>query len=74
MSWMVTQLYSDVASRPTRGRRAAHLSVARLQSAAAGSNLLEAKRSVLGAHFSVDTYSETRTAVTAAVAKQIVTL
>ena len=28
---MVTQLYSVVASRPTRGQRAAHLSVAKLQ-------------------------------------------
>ena len=32
MSRMVTQLYSDVASRPTRGRQAARLSLARLQS------------------------------------------
>ena len=31
MSWMVIQLYSDVASHPSRGRRAARLSVARQQ-------------------------------------------
>ena len=31
MSWMVAQLYIVVASRPTRGQREAHLSVARLQ-------------------------------------------
>ena len=56
MSWMATQLYSGVASRPTRGRRATRLSVARLQSAGAGSGL-GTKRSALGAHLSVDTYS-----------------
>ena len=39
MSRMVTQLHSDVASRPTHNRRAARLSVARLQSAGAGSGL-----------------------------------
>ena len=39
MSWMVTQLYSDVASRPTRSRRAAVLSVTGLQPAGAGSGL-----------------------------------
>ena len=43
MSWMVTQLYSDVASRPTRGRS---LSVTRLQSVGAGSGL-ETNRSAL---------------------------
>ena len=36
MSWMVTQRYSDVSSRLTRGRRAARLSVATLQTAGAG--------------------------------------
>ena len=35
MRWMVTQLYSDVASRPTRGRQEARLSVARRKSAGA---------------------------------------
>ena len=55
MSWMGTQLYSGVASRPTRSRRVASLSVARLQSAGAGSDL-ETKRSALGAHPSVRTY------------------
>ena len=55
MSWMVTQLYSDVASHPTRSRRAARLSVARLQPAGAGSGL-ETKGGALGAHLSVDTY------------------
>ena len=58
MSWMVTQLYSVVASRPTRGQRAAHLSVARLQQQSSGAGLgLETKRSALGVHLSVDTYS-----------------
>ena len=58
MSWMVTQLYSVVASRPTLGPRAAHLSVARPQQKSAGAGLgLETKRSALGAHLSVDTYS-----------------
>ena len=52
----MTQLYSDAASRPTRGRRAARLSVARLQSAAAASGL-ETKRSALGGYLSIDTYS-----------------
>ena len=55
VSWMVTQLDSDVASRPTRSRREARLSVARLQSAGAGSGL-ETKRSALGTHLFVDTY------------------
>ena len=63
MSWMVTQLYSDVASRPTCSRRTTPLSVARLQSAGAGSGL-ETKRSALGADLSVDTYcSQTAAAV-----------
>ena len=58
MSWMVTQLYSVVASRPTCGQRAAHLSVARLQQQSAGVGLgLETKRSALCANLSVDTYS-----------------
>ena len=56
MSWIVTQLYSDVASRPTRDRRAARVSVARLQSAGAGSSL-ETKRSALVEDLSVDIYS-----------------
>ena len=56
MSWMVTQLYSDVASRPTLGRRAARLSAARLQSAGAGSGE-DTKRSALSAHLSMDTYA-----------------
>ena len=43
-----TQRYSDVASHPTRSRRAARLPVVRLQSAGAGSGL-ETKRSALGA-------------------------
>ena len=47
MSWMVTERYSDVASCPTRGRRAALLSVARLQSAGVGSGL-ETKRRARG--------------------------
>ena len=55
MSWKVTQLYSDVASRPTLGRRAARPSVARLQSPGAGSGL-ETKRSALGTHLFVDAY------------------
>ena len=41
---MVTQLYSDVASRPTRNRWATRLSVARPQSAGADAGL-ETKRS-----------------------------
>ena len=49
-------IISDVASHPPRSRQAARLSVAKLQSAGAGSGL-EAKRSALGAHLSVDTYS-----------------
>ena len=54
MSWMVTQLYRDVASHPTRSRPAARLSVARPQSAGAGS-ALETKRGAIDAHLSVDT-------------------
>ena len=61
--WMVTQLYSEVASHPARNRRAARLSVARLQSVGAGSGL-ETKKSSLGAHLSVDTYSQTTAAAT----------
>ena len=49
----MTQLYSDVVSPPTHGRRVALFSVARLQSAGAGSGL-ETKRSALGAHVSVN--------------------
>ena len=56
MSWMVTQLDSDVTSRPMRSRRAARLSVVRLLSVGAGSGL-DTKRSTLGAHVSVDRYS-----------------
>ena len=59
MSWMVGERYSDVASRPTLGRRAVRPSVARLQSPGAGSGL-ETKRSALGTHLSVDTYEHTR--------------
>ena len=66
---MVTQLYGDVASRPTRCRRTACLSVARLQSAGAGSSL-DTKRSALGAHLSVDTW--TRAAAPAAAVSHIV--
>ena len=51
----VTKLHDDVASRPTRSRRAARLSVARRHSAGAGS--IKTKRSALGAHLSVDIYS-----------------
>ena len=39
MCWMVTQLCSEFALRPTRSRRSARLSVARLQSAATDSGL-----------------------------------
>ena len=46
MSWMVTQLYRGVASRPTRGRRAAHLSMAGLQSGGEGSSLPREAHSV----------------------------
>ena len=60
MSWIVTQLCSDVASRPTLGRRAARPSVARLQSPGAGSGL-ETKRSALGTHLFADTYEYTWT-------------
>ena len=56
MSSMATQLYSDGASRPTRGRRAARLSMARLQSTGAGSGQAT-KRSALDAHLSVETHS-----------------
>ena len=56
MNWMVTQLYGDIAPRPTRSRQLTRLSVARLQSVGAGSGL-ETKRSAPGAHLSVDTYA-----------------
>ena len=62
LSWIVRQLYSDLASRLTRGRRAgggqrvAHPSVARRQSAGAVSGL-ETKRSALVTHLSVNTNS-----------------
>ena len=46
MDWMVTQLYSDVDSHQTHSRRAARLSVARLQSAGADSGL-ETQKSAL---------------------------
>ena len=49
----------------------ARLSVARLQSAGVGSGL-ETKRSILGAHFSVDSYSWTTTAEAAAAVGHIV--
>ena len=65
MSWVVTQPDSDVASRPTQRRRAAHPSLARPQSPGAGSGL-DTKRSALGAYLSVDTYS---TAAAAAVSR-----
>ena len=55
MNWMVTQLYSDVASRPTLGRRAACPSMVRLQSPGSGSGL-ETKRITLGTQLSVNTY------------------
>ena len=64
MSWMVTQLYSVIASCPTRGQRAAHLSVAKLQQSAGAGLGLETKRSALGAHLSVDMYSQTTAAAT----------
>ena len=58
MSRLVSQLYSVVASRLTRGQRAAHPPVAKLQQQSTGAGLgLETKRSALGAHLSVDTYS-----------------
>ena len=57
MSWMVTQLYSVVASHPTRGQRVAHLSMTRLQQSAGAGSGLETKRSALGAHLSAVTYS-----------------
>ena len=38
-SWMGTQVYSNVAPRPTRSRQSARLSATRLQSAGAGSGL-----------------------------------
>ena len=53
MSWVVTQLYSDVASRLVA--QAARLSVARIQSPAADSGL-ETNISALGTHLSEDTY------------------
>ena len=56
MNWIVTQLDGDVATHRTHSRRAASLSEARLESAGTGSGL-ETKRSALGAHLSVDTYS-----------------
>ena len=56
INWMATQLFSGVPSRPTRSRRAARLSVAKLRPASAGPSL-ETKRNTLGAHLSVDTYS-----------------
>ena len=52
----MTQLYSDVALRPTRSGWAARLSVARLQSGGEGLGL-DTKGSALGVHLSVDTYS-----------------
>ena len=51
-----TQLCSEVASRPRRGRWVARLSVARLQSSGAGSGL-ESEGRALGAHLSGDTDS-----------------
>ena len=48
----VERWHSDVTSRPTRSRRSARLSVARLQSAGAGLSL-KSTRSALGAHLSV---------------------
>ena len=67
MIWIVTQLYSVVASRPTRGQPAARLSVARLQSARGpflpGQTAVgwrgfgpRDQESALGAHLSEDTY------------------
>lgn len=56
MSWMLTPLDSNLASRPTRNRRAAGLSVARQQSTGTGSGL-GTKKSTLDMHLFVDTYS-----------------
>ena len=70
MSWVGTRLYIDVAPRPTRSRRLAPLSIARLQSAGAGSGL-ETKRSALGAHLYVDTYSYTTAPPAAAVSQSV---
>ena len=50
---MVTQLYGDVASRPTRSQRAARLFVARLQPDGAGLGV-ETKRCALGPHLSLE--------------------
>ena len=68
MHWMVTQLDSDIASYPTRSRRAARLSLARLQQSAGAGSGLESKRSTLGAYLSVDSYSQTAAAAAAAAA------
>ena len=56
LSWMATQLYSDVVFCSTRARQAARHSVAILQTTRAGLGL-ETKRSPLGTHLPVDTYS-----------------
>ena len=50
MSWMVTKLDSDVASRPTRSRRAERLSVARPQQSVGAGSGLDTNRSAHGAH------------------------
>ena len=64
MSWMVTQLYSNAVSSPTRGRRSARLFVGTLQPNS-GDSGLETKRSALGgAHLSYSKVREAAAAVT----------
>ena len=69
MSWMVTQLYSVVASRPTRGQRGAHLSVATTTVGWRGFGYQEkrTRRAPLGGYVLVD-YSSSGTAATPAAA------
>ena len=56
MSWMVIELYSDVVSRPTLGRRGG-ASLRGLPTVAwRGLGPIDTKRSALGTHLSVDTY------------------
>ena len=69
MSWMVTQLYSVVASRPTRGQRGAHLSVATTTVGWRGFGYQEkrTRRAPRGGYVLVD-YSGSGTAATSAAA------